>query len=267
MMRVAVPHLRATVPYAIRGEDGLVAINVRIAGRRCWLAIEPSEEATYITSAAARRLNLRVQADPQFVRYGWAGRCAAKLSIGGLRVPWGRLPVTGHAAWPNGCDGAIGWDLLSQVILSVDYQRQNVTIWGGNRPLRAFLLHGGYRVRDSVPIRTGYGGGCSYPATVDDKPASFSLTFGGTHMVVPRRGLAGATPRRMVRVGEVHVDNFHWVDLLAIMAGPDGKDPAAQIDAPFWRSVPVLILDGPARRLYLANELTSAPPPGRHSPF
>ncbi|MDE2127283.1 MAG: hypothetical protein KGJ62_11905 [Armatimonadetes bacterium] len=264
MTSSAAPHLvQATVPFAIRGGDGLVAINVRIAGRPCWLAIEPSVVPTYITSAAARRLNLRVLADPQWLRHGWAGSCAAQLSIGGLRIGGGPLPVAGLRPRPNGCDGAICWDLLSQIILSVDYQRQNVTMWGGERPLRSLLRYGGYRVRCSVPIGIRNYGGCAYPATVDGNPASFLLTFGGTHMVVPRRALSGGPPRGVVRVRDVRVGSFDWVDAPAIRAGPGGKDPPAQVDAPFWRSVPVLILDGPARRLYLADEITSAPPSGR----
>lgn len=118
------------IPFALKNKAHVV-VTVMINGKPVRLAVDSGAQRTFISNRTARKIGIRQLADVQIENYnqksvpGSTGM-ADSLRLDGLMIR--NLPVLVSSIPMSGVDGLLGWELMRQFVVVIDYPNRRLTL-------------------------------------------------------------------------------------------------------------------------------------------
>lgn len=118
------------IPFAFK-HKGHVVINMQINGRSIRLAVDSGAQRTTISQAVAKRMGLKSLAVVSLTNYDGQSVPASigladSLILNGLYIY--NLPIVAASLPIPGIDGLLGWDVLRQFALLIDYPKSQLIL-------------------------------------------------------------------------------------------------------------------------------------------
>lgn len=118
------------LPFALK-HKGHVVINARINGQLIRLAVDSGAQRTFISNRIAKAIGLKKLAQVRAINYEGQSvpasmSLADSLIMNGLSIY--NLPVSTASLPLPGIDGLLGWDVLRQFTLIIDYPNRQLSL-------------------------------------------------------------------------------------------------------------------------------------------
>ena len=251
---------RLLATATLRDDDGFISLPVTIGGQQVSMLLDTGSDNGLLTVAGASRLGLGRDPGRRVVLEGTGGvgRAAGSarypgLSIGGLRLPGGILPVGTLPGLPvvtPPVAGLLGADLLARFDVELDLPRRRIGFWAIEAGSLACAPPPGWSPPfDSIPL-TRVGDRMMLAGRLDGQPITVLLDSGARSRILSVRAAArlGVGPDRLgvdpggVTAGiDLHESVYHWHRFRSLTIGDETIDRPVLTVAPLDERVDLLL--------------------------